>query len=58
MEYNYAYPTDKFHGWACESTGGECMLLLPNSKLCAIIFHEGPDVTDTEEHLETTTEND
>lgn len=38
-----AKPTDEYHGWECEITGGACEFLYPNSKLCAEMFEEGPD---------------
>lgn len=38
-----AYPTDEFHGWGCDITGGSCMFLYPDSKACAERFGEGPD---------------
>lgn len=38
-----AKPTDEFHGWACEITGGECMFLFPDSKQCAKVYGEGPN---------------
>lgn len=38
-----ARSTDEYHGWMCEITGGECMFLFPNSKLCAERYGEGPD---------------
>lgn len=36
-------PTDQWHGWECDITGGECMYLFPDSKQCAEDFNEGPD---------------
>lgn len=38
-----AKPTDQYHGWECEITGGECMFLFPSSKACAETYGEGPD---------------
>jgi hypothetical protein len=46
--------TDEFHGWQCDVTGGECMFMIPNSKICAEIYGEGPDaVTESCEKLQT-----
>lgn len=41
-----AIPTDEYHGWECEITGGACMFLVPNSKLCAEMYGEGPDAAE------------
>jgi len=30
-------------GWECTITGGACMFLLPDSRLCAAVCGEGPD---------------
>ena len=38
-----AVATDEYHGWECSITGGACMFLFPNSKLCAEGYGEGPD---------------
>jgi len=38
-----AIQTDEYHGWECEVTGGACMFLFPDSKMCAEMFGEGPD---------------
>lgn len=35
---------DEYHGWECEITEGACMFLIPDSKSCAEIYGEGPDV--------------
>lgn len=43
MKCSYAERTDEFHGWACGVTGGCCAFLMPDSKLCAAVFGEGPD---------------
>lgn len=43
MSCKCAKPTDEYHGWYCEVSGGECMYLFPNSKRCADDFGEGPD---------------
>lgn len=36
-------------GWECEVTGGICEFFIPNSKLCAEMFGEGPDAYEEEE---------
>lgn len=33
----------EFHGWVCSVTGGACAFLLPDSRLCAAVYGEGPD---------------
>ena len=38
-----AYITDEYHGWGCTVSGGACMFLPPNAKLCAQIYDEGPE---------------
>lgn len=43
MSCKCAISTDQYHGWECTITGGECMFLFPNSKLCAEKYGEGPD---------------
>lgn len=43
MACKAAIPTDEYHGWECEITGGACMFIFPNSKACAEQFGEGPD---------------
>ena len=43
MGCSAAYRTDQWHGWGCEITEGECMFLVPSSKLCAEKYEEGPD---------------
>ncbi len=43
MTCKCAKRTDEFHGWACGVTGGECAFLMPDSKLCAAVYGEGPD---------------
>lgn len=43
MTCKCARKTDEFHGWACGITGGACMFVLPDSKLCAKVYGEGPD---------------
>ncbi len=53
MGCKYAVRTDEYHGWECEITGGACMFLFPNSKLCAEKYGEGPDaVSETEDEEE------
>ncbi len=44
--------TDEYHGWECSVTDGECMFLTPNSKACAEIYGEGPDVAVEDENKE------
>lgn len=44
-----ARPTDEYHGWECEITGGACEFLIPNSKACADLLGEGPDAGEKEE---------
>lgn len=44
MSCKCAKQTDEYHGWECEITEGECMFLIPNSKACAELYGEGPDV--------------
>lgn len=39
-----AYPTDEWHGYGCDISGGSCMFLYPDSKACAEKYGEGPDV--------------
>ena len=46
MACKAATPTDEYHGWECEITGGACMFLVPNSKLCAEMYGEGPDAAE------------
>lgn len=41
-----AKPTDEFHGWECSVSGGSCMFLFPDSKRCAEVYGEGPDVVE------------
>lgn len=43
MSCKCAKPTDEWHGWECEVTGGACMFYMPDSKKCAEIYGEGPD---------------
>lgn len=40
--------TDEYHGYEWSVTGGACVFLFPNSKLCAEIYGEGPDAEDLE----------
>lgn len=43
MSCKCAHPTDAYHGWECDVSGGTCMFLIPNSRACAEIYGEGPD---------------
>lgn len=43
MACKCAKRTDEYHGWECEITEGACMFLVPNSRLCAELYGEGPD---------------
>ena len=43
MACKCAKRTDEYHGWECEITEGVCMFLVPNSRLCAELYGEGPD---------------
>lgn len=38
-----AYYTDEHHGYGCNITEGACMLLFPDSKICAEMYGEGPE---------------
>lgn len=38
MRCQYAAATDQFHGWECQITGGECVLLIPNEKSCPALI--------------------
>ena len=44
MACSCAKVTDEYHGWKCTVSGGACMFLHPNSKACAEMYGEGPDV--------------
>lgn len=44
MGCKIAIATDEYHGWECPITDGECAFLIPNSKLCAKLYGEGPDM--------------
>ena len=46
MACSCAKVTDEYHGWKCTVSGGACMFLHPNSKACAEMYGEGPDVED------------
>lgn len=35
--------TDEYHGYRCAVTDGACVFFVPNSKLCAEMYGEGPD---------------
>ena len=43
MSCKAAKPTDEWHGWECEISGGECMFQIPSSRACADRYGEGPD---------------
>lgn len=43
-----ASETDQYHGWECSVTEGACMFTVPDSKLCAEIYGEGPDANEEE----------
>lgn len=43
MTCKCAKRTDEYHGWECEITEGACMFFVPNSRLCAELYGEGPD---------------
>jgi len=47
-----AYQTDEWHGWGCSVTEGACEFFIPNSKACADMFGEGPDLHEESEFLE------
>lgn len=34
MKCGYATPVEQFHGWECQITGSECILLCPNEAYC------------------------
>lgn len=44
MSCKCAIATDEYHGYECSITEGACMFLAPDSKICAEIYGEGPDV--------------
>lgn len=48
MSCKYAIITAEYQGWECGMTGGGCMILFPNSKLCAEMFGEGPNAGNLE----------
>lgn len=57
MSCKCAKISDQYHGWECEVSGGACMFLHPNSKLCAEEYGEGtdanePDLEDAEKFVE------
>lgn len=43
-----AFHTDEWHGYGCDITGGPCMFLFPDSRACAELYGEGPDVIRTD----------
>lgn len=49
MSCIYAKATDEYHGYECSITEGACMFLAPDSKKCAEIYGEGPDVEEVAE---------
>ena len=52
MSCKSAKITDQYHGWECEISGGACMFLNPNSKLCAEEYGEGPDAIEIDQEGE------
>lgn len=42
---------DTDEGWTCKITGGRCEFYIPNSKLCAEMFGEGPDAYPEEDQI-------
>ena len=51
MSCKCAIRTDEYHGWECSITEGACMFLHPNSRACADMYGEGPDV-ETDDEIE------
>lgn len=49
MSCKCAIVTDEYHGYECSITEGACMFLVPDSKTCAEIYGEGPDVEEVYE---------
>ena len=49
MTCKCAVRTDEYHGWKCSITEGSCIFLVPDSKLCAELYGEGPDVVEETE---------
>ena len=49
MSCKCAIVTDEYHGYECSITEGACMFLYPDSKKCAEIYGEGPDVEEVYE---------
>ena len=35
---------DEDNGWICDVSGDRCVFFIPNSKACAEMYGEGPDV--------------
>ena len=35
---------DSDEGWKCSVSGDRCVYMIPNSKACAEMYGEGPDV--------------
>lgn len=46
-----AIRTDEYHGWGCSITEGACVFLHPDSRACADMYGEGPDV-ETDDEIE------
>lgn len=44
MSCRCAKPTDEYHGWECEITGGACMFLFPDQKKCHDLFEDVGDI--------------
>lgn len=51
MSCKCAIRTDEYHGWECSITEGMCMFLYPDSRACADMYGEGPDV-ETDDEIE------
>ena len=49
MTCKCAVRTDEYHGWKCSITEGSCIFLVTDSKLCAELYGEGPDVVEETE---------
>ena len=47
-----ATPTDEWHGWECSISGGACMFLIPNARVCAEMYGEGPYAENTQDAKE------
>ena len=42
---------DEDEGWKCSVSGDRCVYMIPNSKACAEMYGEGPDVVNEEEYV-------